>query len=159
MINKRKALSFCTLFIPWLTIPLIGKNTFIRFMPVATFVGYIFGFLSETADNKKWWKVKNGLFPNYRLDVSYLLGLYLITTIWVFKLTFGNFFKYLTLNIIIDAIFSFSIVKFFTKVGVFEFRKMRPKHFYILSVSMAIIIYWYQLIVERVISKEAKQNQ
>jgi hypothetical protein len=159
MINKRKTLSFCTLVIPWLTIPLIGKNTFIRFMPVATFVGYFFGFLSETADNNKWWKVKNPLFPNNRLDVSYLLGLFFITTIWVFKLTFGNFFKYLVTNIIIDLIFSFPLVKFFTKVGVFEFKKMRPKHFFILSVSMAIIIYIYQLLVERAISKESNQNQ
>ena len=153
MLNSRRFLSACTLVVPWLTVPLIGKNTFLRFLPVATFVGYIFGFLSETADNKKWWKVKNALFPNHRLDVSYLLGLYLITTIWVFKLTFGNFYKYLTINIIIDWLFSFPIVKFFTKVGVFEFKKMRPKHFFILSVSMAIIIYFYQALVEKVIKR------
>ncbi|MEH7098072.1 hypothetical protein [Neobacillus vireti] len=153
MLDSRKFLSTCTLVVPWLTVPLIGKNTFFRFLPVATFVGYIFSFLSETADNKKWWKVKNALFPNYRLDVSYLLGLFLITTIWVFKLTFGNFLKYITTNIIIDWLLSFPIIKFFTKVGVFEFKKMRPKHFFILSVSLAIIIYFYQVLVEKVIKR------
>lgn len=95
MINKRKILSFCTLVLPWLTIPLIGKNTFIRYMPVATFIGYFFGIISETADNNKWWKVKNPLFPNNRLDISYLLGLFFITNIWVFKLTFGLFLNIL----------------------------------------------------------------
>jgi hypothetical protein len=49
-----------------LTTPLIGKNSFVRFLPVATFIGYIFSFLSEIADRRKWWKVKNALFPNYR---------------------------------------------------------------------------------------------
>ncbi|MCK0474001.1 hypothetical protein MW695_22235, partial [Alkalihalobacillus sp. APA_J-10(15)] len=57
---------FSTLVIPWLTTPLLGKNSFVRFLPVATFIGYIFSFLSEIADRSKWWKVKNALFPNYR---------------------------------------------------------------------------------------------
>ncbi|OIJ20147.1 hypothetical protein BKP45_10195 [Anaerobacillus alkalidiazotrophicus] len=157
MISKRKVLSFCILVLPWLTTPLIGKNTFVRFLPVATFIGYIFSFLSEIADRRKWWKVKNALFPNYRLDFSYLLGLYFITTIWVFKLTYGNFLKYLSLNIVIDYLLSFPTVKFFTKVGVFEFKKMRPKHFCILSVLIAIVIYFYQQLVERIIVKEVNK--
>lgn len=154
MIDKRKALSFCTLVIPWLSTPLMGKKSFVRFLPVATFVGYVFSFLSEIADRNKWWKVKNALFPKYRLDFSYLLGLFFIVTIWIFKLTYRNFFKYLITNIVVDYFFIFYIVKFFTKVGVFEFKKMRPKHFYILSVVTAIVIYFYQSIVERTIVNE-----
>ncbi|PGT79785.1 hypothetical protein COD11_22015 [Bacillus sp. AFS040349] len=73
-------------------------------------------------------------------------------------MTFGNFSKYLATNIIIDYIFSFPIVKFFTKIGTFEFKKMRPNHFFILSVSMAVIIYYYQLLVERIIVKEVYQD-
>jgi len=157
MIDKRKALSFSILVIPWITTPFLGKNSFIRFLPVATFIGYIFSFLSEIADRRKWWKVKNALFPNYRLDFSYLLGLFFITTIWVFKLTYGSFIKYLTLNIVLDYLLAFPIVKFFTKVGVFEFKKMRPKHFYILSVVTAIVIYYYQLLVERTLVKEVNK--
>ena len=157
MVDKKKALSFLILVLPWLTTPLIGKRTFIRFLPVATFIGYGFALFSEVADKKKLWKVKNGLFPNYVLDFSYLLGIYFITTIWAFKLAFGNFFKYLTINIVADYIFSFHIIKFFTKVGVFEFKKMKPKHFFYLSVGSAVFIYFYQLIVERTIAKEVKK--
>jgi hypothetical protein len=61
MINK-KALSFSTLLFPWLTTPLIGKKSFIRFLPAATFIGYTYSILSEIADKRKWWKVRNGLF-------------------------------------------------------------------------------------------------
>lgn len=42
------------------------------YVPVPTFIVYIFSFLSEIADRRKWWKVKNALFPNYRLDFSLL---------------------------------------------------------------------------------------
>lgn len=158
MINKRKVLSFCILVVPWLTAPMIGKNTLIRFFPVATFIGYIFSFLSEIADRKRWWKVKNALFPGYRLDFSYLIGIFFITTIWVFKLAYKNFFKYLFINMVFDYLFVFHVVKFFTKVGVFEFKKMRPKHFYVLSIVTAIIIYFYQMLVEKIIVKESKNK-
>jgi hypothetical protein len=158
MIDKKRALSFCTLVLPWITTPLIGKNSFIRFLPAVTLIGYVFGILSDIADKRKWWKVRNGLFPGYRLDFSYLLGFFFITTIWVLKLGYKNFLKYLLINVVIDYIFVFHIVKFFTKVGVFEFKKMRPKHFYILSVGSAIIIYLYQLLVERIIVKEVKKS-
>ncbi len=110
------------------------------------------------ADKKKLWKVKNGLFRGYVLDVSYLYGLFFIVTIWFFKLTYGNFIKYLVTNIIGDYIFTFHIVKFFTKVGTFEFKKMRPNHFFIISVFLAVVIYFYQRMIERVIFIEKKEN-
>ncbi|WP_394138660.1 hypothetical protein [Cytobacillus oceanisediminis] len=157
--DKRKAVSFITLVVPWLTVPLLGKKSFVRFLPAATFIGYFFSILSEIAADRKWWKVKNALFPRYRQDFSYLLGLFFIVTLWVYKLTYKSFFKYLLLNAVIDYIFIFYIVKYFTKVRVFEFRKMRPKHFYFLSITMAAIIYFYQKIVERVIVQEVKKEK
>jgi hypothetical protein len=151
--NKKKALSLFILFGPWLTVPLIGKGSFIRFLPATTFVNLIISLLSVIADKKKMWKVKNPIFPYSALDFSYLLGLFFLTTIWVFKLTYGNFTKYLGLNIVLDYLLSFPIVKFFTKVGIFEFKKIRPKHFFYFSVFLAILIYWYQHIVENNIIK------
>jgi hypothetical protein len=127
-------------------------------LPAATFSGYFFSILSEIAADRKWWKVKNTLFPRYHLDFSYLLGLFFIVTIWIYKLTYKSFFKYFLLNAVIDYIFIFYIVKYFTKVRVFEFRKMRPKHFYFLSVTMASVIYFYQKVVEQVIVQEVNKE-
>jgi hypothetical protein len=158
MINKKKVLSLFILIGPWLTIPLIGKSPFIRFLPATTFVNLFISLFSVIADRKKFWKVKNPIFRYTAVDFSYLLGLFFITTIWAFKLTYGNFKKYLTLNVIIDYLLSFPIVKFFTKVGIFEFKKMRPFHFFCFSVILAIIIYWYQWIVEQAILKQKESE-
>ncbi len=76
MIDKRKALSFSTLVIPWLTAPLIGKNSFVRFLPVATFIGYIFSLLGEIADRRKWWKSKKCFIS--KLSFRFLLPFRLI---------------------------------------------------------------------------------
>jgi hypothetical protein len=158
MINKRKSLSFCIFILPWLTAPFIGKRNFSRFLPSATFIGFLFTLFSEYADKKKYWKVKNALFPGYVLDYSFLGGLFFITTIWILKLTYGNFLKYLITNIIADYFFSFYVVKFFTKVGVFEFKKMRPKHFWGISVLNSIAIYIFQKVVEHAIVNESNES-
>ncbi|WP_308128886.1 hypothetical protein [Bacillus sp. sid0103] len=158
VLDKRKLLSLCILIVPWLTVPLLGKKTFIRFLPATTFVNLIISLFSVVADRKKFWKVKNPIFHYTAVDYSYLLGLFFITTIWVFKLAYGSFIKYLSLNIVIDYLLSFPIVKFFTKVGVFEFKKLRPIHFFCISVFLAIIIYWYQYLLEKVITKQ-NENQ
>ncbi len=129
-----------------------------RFLPATTFVNLIIALFSVVADRKRFWKIKNPIFPYTAVDYSYLLGLFFVTTIWVFKLTYGNFKKYLALNIVLDYLLSFPIAKFFTKVGVFEFKKLRPIHFFSFSVFLAIIIYWYQYLIEKVII-EQKEDQ
>ena len=156
--QARKRLSLLTLVLPWVTVPFIRKNTFIRFLPTATFIGYIFALFSEVAKKKKLWKVKNALFKGYTLDVSYLYGLYLITTIWIFKLTYRSFLKYLITNIIADYFFSFHIVRIFEKIGTFEFKKMRHKHFFFISILLSVVIYFYQRIIEKVIFLEKLED-
>jgi hypothetical protein len=157
ILDKRKVLSFSLLVVPWLTVPLIGKNTFVRFLPVSTFIVSAFSLVSEVADKKKYWKVKNPLFPNYVLDYSYLLGFFFIVTIWIFKLTYGNFVKYLLTSIGANLILAFPIIKLFTRVGIFEFKRLRPKHFFLLTSLSSIVIFWYQRLIERIIVKEVNK--
>ncbi|WP_335871997.1 hypothetical protein [Bacillus sp. 2205SS5-2] len=152
--NSKKLLSLSILLIPWFTVPLIGRKTFTRYLPATTFVNLIISLVSVIAEKKKLWRVKNPIFAYTAVDFSFLLGLYFITTIWVFKLSYGNFKLYLVLNVLLDYILSFPLVRFFTKVGVFEFKKMRPKHFFTFSVFLAILIYWYQNIIENTIRSQ-----
>jgi hypothetical protein len=153
LLDKKKILSLGTLLLPWLTVPLIGRNSFIRFLPVTTFVNFILALVSIPADNRKWWKVKNPLFPKSVIDFSYLLGLFFIGTIWIFKLTYGNFVKYLITNVVMDSLLAFPVTSFFKKVGVFEFKKMKKINFFYITVSLAIILYGYQYTIEKIIRK------
>ncbi|MGI8386426.1 hypothetical protein [Robertmurraya sp. P23] len=41
VLNKRKLLSLCILIVPWLTVPLLEKKSFIRFLPATTFVNLL----------------------------------------------------------------------------------------------------------------------
>lgn len=72
MFDKRKLLALSTLIVPWLTVPFIGKTSFIRFLPAATFANLILSLCSVVADRKKLWKLKNPIFPYTALKIIHI---------------------------------------------------------------------------------------
>nr|WP_246869723.1 hypothetical protein [Priestia megaterium] len=150
--DKKKLFSLAMLIIPWLTVPFMGKKSFFRFLPVASFVNLFISVLSVIANKKKWWVNKNPLSPGF-VDFTHILGPYFVATLWIFKLTYGNFLKYLITNIVLDSIASYPLAEISEKIGVFKFKKLNHTKWYFICVSLAIIIYGYQYIVEKSINK------
>jgi hypothetical protein len=151
--SRRKLVAWAILILPWLSTPLIGKRALTRFLPATTFVNLILSLFSVIADKKKLWKVNNPLFPFSSLDFSFILGLFFVTTVWMFKLAYGNFVKYMALNIGADYFFVFHIMKYFKKIKLFELKRMTNSQFFFTSISLAAIMYGLQFIVERVITE------
>ena len=150
--DKKKTFGLAMLIVPWLTVPFMGKKSFFRFLPVASFVNLFLSVLAVIANKKKWWVNKSPLSPGF-VDFTYILGPFFVATLWVFKLTYGNFLKYLITNMVIDAINAYPFAQIWEKVGVFKFKKLNHTIWYFICVSLAIIIYGYQYIVEKSINK------
>ncbi|RID82427.1 hypothetical protein D1953_18300 [Peribacillus asahii] len=129
-----------------------GEKTFFRFLPVASFVNLFISVLSVIANKKKWWVNKNPLSLGF-VDFTYILGPFFVTTLWVFKLTYGNFQKYLITNMVVDAICAYPFAQLWEEVGIFKLKKLNHTIWYFICVSLAIIIYGYQYIVEKSINK------
>ncbi|MED1205320.1 hypothetical protein [Heyndrickxia acidicola] len=157
MQNKKKSFSTAMLIIPWLTVPFIGKTAFFRFLPVASFVNLFISILSLIANRKNWWKNKNPLSPG-PIDFSYILGPFYVATLWIFKLSYGNFPKYLLLNILLDFINAFPLGQIWERMGIFKFKKMKHVTWYLICVLLSIIIYAYQYTVEKSIKKPEPQD-
>jgi hypothetical protein len=152
--NIKIAFSLATLILPWLTVPFMGKRNFIRFLPVASFTNLFLSVFSLICYRKKWWITKNPISPG-PIDFTYILGPYFVATLWIFKLTFGNFPKYLMTNMVLDLINAFPLPYIGSKVGVVKFIKMKNTAWYFICVSLAIIIYGFQYVVEQSIRKAA----
>jgi len=150
--DKKKAFSLVMLVVPWLTVPFLGKKSFFRFLPVANFINLFISILSLIGNKKKWWITKNPLSPG-PIEFIYILGPHLITTLWIFKLTYGNFLKYLITNIVLNIFNCFLLAPLSEKVGIFKFKKMKNNTWYFISIFLAILIYGYQYIVEKTINK------
>lgn len=146
--KKKMAFSLTTLIFPWLTVPFMGKRNFIRFLPVASFTNLILSVFSLISYRKKWWITNNPLSPG-PIDFTYILGPYFVATLWIFKLTFGNFPKYLMTNMLLDLINAFPLPYIGKKFGIVKFLKMKHSTWYFICVSLAVIIYGFQYFVEQ----------
>ncbi|MCM3728379.1 hypothetical protein M3226_22275 [Neobacillus cucumis] len=157
MIDKKKVFSLAQLIIPWLTVPLMGKRSFFRFLPVASLVNLCLSATSVIANKKQWWINKNPISPG-PIDFTYFLGPYFVGTLWIFKLTYGNFSKYLVTNVVIDWINAFPYFFISQKVGLFKFKKWSNRTWGFMSLVWAILIYGIQYLVEQSIKQYNSDN-
>ncbi|MFC0272835.1 hypothetical protein ACFFIX_15480 [Metabacillus herbersteinensis] len=150
--NKKMAFSLAMVIFPWLSVPFMGKNSFFRFLPVASFTNLFISVLSVVANKKKWWINKNPLSPGL-VDFTYILGPFFVATLWIFKLTYGKFSKYLITNIVLDVINAYPFAQIWENLGIFKLKKMNHTIWYFICVGFAIVIYGFQYIIEKSIRK------
>jgi hypothetical protein len=153
VIDKKKVFSLAQLIIPWLTVPFMGKRSFFRFLPIASLVNLFLSTTSIIANKKKWWINKNPISPG-SVDFTYFLGPYFVGTLWIFKLTYGKFPKYLLLNFVIDTINAYPYFFISQKVGLFKFKKWNNTKWGLMSMFWAILIYGIQYLVEQSIKQK-----
>lgn len=147
--------SLTMIVIPWFTVLFMGKKSFFRYLPVASFVNLFISVLSVISNKRGWWKNKNPFSPG-NVDFSYILGPYFVATLWIFKLTYGKFLKYLIVNMIVNILNAFLMAAVWEKVGAFKFKKINHTSWYFICILLSIIIYGYQYVVEKVIVNESK---
>jgi hypothetical protein len=133
--------------IPWLTIFFIPKNEFKKFTPVATFASLLVLVESILSVPFKWWTVKGGLLNKALNELSFIFGPFFVGTIWSFRFTFGKFWLYALINILMDAFLAFPANWVFQKLKVYKLVNFKPKHIFFTAISYALIIYGYQLFI------------
>jgi hypothetical protein len=86
------------------------------------------------------------------IDFTYKLGPYFVATLWIFKLTFGKFPKYLITNMVLNIFNAFGLATIGEKLGIFKL-KMKHTTWYFICIFLSIFIYGYQYVVEQSINK------
>jgi hypothetical protein len=155
--NKKKVFSLTMIILPWLSVLFMDKKSFLRYLPVASFVNLFISVFSVISNKRRWWKNKNPFSPG-SVDFSYILGPYFVATLWIFKLTYGNFTKYLITNVVLNTLNAFPMAYTWEKVGAFKFKKINHIGWYFICIILSIIIYGYQYIVEKTIVNQNKMK-
>ncbi|MGS2778587.1 hypothetical protein ACVBAX_14555 [Robertmurraya sp. GLU-23] len=155
--KKKQMFSLIMIVIPWLSVLFMDKKSFLRYLPVASFVNLFISVFSVISNKKRWWKNKNPFSPG-NVDFSYILGPYFVATLWIFKFTFGNFPKYLIVNVILNIFNAFPMATVWEKVGAFKFKKITHISWYFICIFLSIIIYGYQYVIEKTIVNESRLN-
>ncbi|MEH7681867.1 hypothetical protein [Priestia megaterium] len=129
----------------------VDKFVFKRYLPVLTFSSLVIAFISELSKSFTWWKVRKPLFPKLSSDISFIFGPFFVANFWVFKLTYGNFKKYLLINVLFDYLFAYPLTSLAEKLKVYKMVNMTRFQLFIISTATALINYLYQHFIEDVL--------
>jgi hypothetical protein len=134
-----------SLFIfPLLSLIFLERSVIRRFMPVALFVTVINTLFYQAAYHYNWWK-EPGIFGwDNVANVQWVYSAYLVATIWIFKFTYGRFWRYLIVNIVLDGIYIFVWYPVQTNLGMAS-GTMPGYMQYIIMIFLSLLIYVYQM--------------
>jgi len=133
----------------WLTLPLLGREAFKKYLPSAIFMCILTKVLDEYGKRKKWWRFYKGIPPLNSMDI-FNIGPYFITSLWVLKLTYGKFPKYFMSNTILHILFIFHGIKYIQRLNILSLVKLTKVQYLLIDAARALILYGFQYIQEKI---------
>ncbi len=149
-----KLLLWIAWIVPWFSLLFLKKDVLKRYMPVAVFTSLLVTIVFEIAHALRWWEMKEWIVPWGSItNVSFVYGLFIVGTIWIFYFTFRSFWLFLATNVAVDALQAFVFD------GLFEgrvYRLIRINDFqvFLLMIGISFVIYAYQKWQEGVFAEE-----
>jgi hypothetical protein len=148
--KKHNVFNFLLIFIPWLSVLLIGKRSIKRYFLSSVLIG-IYEILSHVnGRRKKYWtfyeKPKNFL----RDELPFDIGPYIPVSMWILKYTYGNFKKFVLVNGIFNGLFAFVFIPFLHKIKIFRLNRLSYPKFFLYIHYKAYLLYAIQFLIEKV---------
>ncbi|MEH7086005.1 hypothetical protein V7139_25160 [Neobacillus drentensis] len=151
--KNQKLFLIALLVVPWLTVPFLSKKAFRRFLPTALFMATFTKALDFYGEKKNWWKFYSGVGPFNSMNFMNF-GPYLVTSLWVLKMTFGKFPLYLITNTILHTSFIFGGLKYVKDFRIFTLENLSKFKYLLIDFVRALILYTFQYITEPIPTKK-----
>ena len=134
--------------IPWVSIPFMDKHSIKRFLPVSIFMGILLIGESLLARKKMWWSIYKKPHPNIMGEAPLILGPYIVGSMWMLRLGFGNIFRFSILNLCVHLFFVYVLMDWFKGIGYWSLVRLKKYQLLLLFIIEAIILYVAQIIFE-----------
>jgi hypothetical protein len=132
------------------SITLLGRGTIKRFLPVTILIACVVKINNITAKKRNWWKFYNSIHPKISGDIPFILGPYLILSIWILKLTYGKLTLFMITNAIVLILFAFSGMKLLKRLGIVSLVQMKPIQLTLLLTIRGFLLYGFQFVIENI---------
>lgn len=132
----------------WTSVFMLPNKSIKRFLPVTTFCTLILATVNFIGAHYHFFEAKGNSKSKIINILSLILGFFSVGTFWTFKLTYGNFPRYLLMNLVQNVLFAFPIITFLEKTQYLIYKKFNRYHHLALSMTMALILYAYQLFID-----------
>jgi hypothetical protein len=134
----------------WLTVLLMPKKSFKRFIPVTILSALITGTVIAIGSNYGFWNVKGAGSKRKMWNLLFLvLGYFSLGCIWIFHLAFGKFRLYLLANLINNLVYAFGVVPILEKLNYIQYVKFTRIHHVVVTMIYSLILYKYQLFFDK----------
>jgi hypothetical protein len=150
MATKRHVVfNISIILIPWLTLLFIGKRSIKRYSFAGIFI-VIFEIINHLYGHKRnWWKFYDKRKSFIRDELPFSIGPYLPLSMWLLKISYGNFKKFVVLNIISDGLFAFVIIDVLKKLKIISLGRLNHVQFFIYLHYKAYLLYGFQYLYEK----------
>lgn len=151
MTSKRHFLfNLSIIMIPWLSLLFLGKRNLKRYSLAGIFI-VVFEILNHIYGHKrKWWKFYDKRKSFIKDELPFSVGPYMPLSLWIFKFSYGNFKRFVLLNVIADSIFAFYIMDLLKKIKIIRLNRLNHFQFFIYIHYKAYLLYGVQKIIEKV---------
>ncbi len=151
MVKHTRLLLLVMMVVPWVSVLLMDKRTFRQFLPASILISLVVRLESYLAEKRKWWWIYDKLHPKVRGETPLIWGPFIIGSMWILKFTYGKFYIYLLLNLLIDALFSFPFLNWFQKLGVGSLVRLSRVKLLLIFMFKALLLYGFQYVKEQYI--------
>ncbi|WP_449538223.1 hypothetical protein [Ferdinandcohnia sp. Marseille-Q9671] len=151
MFHRRRHFVFniFIILIPWLTLLFIGKRNFKRYSVAGIFI-VIFEIINHLyGHRRKWWAFFDRPRSFIKDELPFSVGPYMPLSMWLLKLSFGNFKKFILLNVLADGIFAFLGMDILKKMKIIRLNGLNRLQFFLYIHYKAYILYGVQYLFER----------
>jgi len=139
-----KLLLWIAWLVPWFSLLFLKQDVVKRYMPVSVFTALLVTIVFEIAYALRWWELTEWIVPwGFITNVSFVYGLFVVGTIWIFYFTYRNFWLFLAVNAAVDALQAFVFDGLF-EGRVYRLVRVNDFHVFLLMVGIAFVIYGYQ---------------
>ncbi|MCY8231752.1 hypothetical protein [Priestia endophytica] len=149
-----KALLLLMIILPWFSVSLLGKDAFKRFLPAGLFISLVVHIVNFIAKKRRWWWWFEAISPKVTWVIPFTWGPFLVGSMWILKWTYGKFFHYILLNLIIDGAFTYGLVYYFQKFGMFSLVRMKKIQLMYVFMVDALLLYCFQFFKEKLLVKK-----
>ncbi len=119
MASKRHVLfNLVIIIFPWLSLIFIGKRNIKRYSLSSVMFGFFETINHIFGHRRKWWKFYDKPKSFIRDELPFDIGPYMPLSMWILKFSYGNFKKYVLINVVINGVFSFFIIPFLKKINI-----------------------------------------
>lgn len=154
-----KTLLVIMMILPWFTVPLMGRRVFKRYLPAGLLMAVSVRITNAIAKKRKWWWWYEPFLPRLSGSIPFILGPFLVGSLWILKWSYGRIFRFIIINLIYDGLFTYVVVPLLTKFGIASLVRMKKMQLMYVFSILATLLYIFQFIIQSIRHNHIDRSQ